>query len=304
MFGPHVGRQRAKGKRPNMVAHILVAKAQAESVGVNFRAFQIFVAGPQQLRLNLTEEEAKELEGYLDQENMWGVAHSAYVAYPWRDDHKARYAAKFVRQEARRAKEAGLQGLVVHLPRLPSDALAYLPRLYDSEGARIYLETPHPKPESSHYETPAKLAELFRQIREQHDPDLEGTGLCIDTAHLWASGVDLSSREDAEEWLEQLAAVEPVIPPDRIMFHLNDSNKPLGSGMDNHAGLLRGKIWQAYADRPSESGLAVFVEYAVQRNIPSILERKPPEALSDDYMVLHGLSPEVRITDGAATRAQ
>lgn len=300
MFGSHVGRQRAKGKRPSIVAHLLIAKAQAEAVGVAFRAFQIFVAGPRQRRITLTEEEAKELEGYLSHEDIWGVGHSAYAAYPWRDDHKARHAAKFVRQEARRAKEAGLQGLVVHLPQQPADVLAYLPRLFDAEGARIYLETPSLKPENSHYETVEKLAELFRQIREQHDPDLTGTGLCIDTAHLWACGVDLSSREDAAEWLEQLEAAEPVIPSDRIMFHLNDSARALGSGVDCHEGLLQGNIWQAYADCPGKSGLAAFVEYAVRHNIPTILERRPASVLSADYMALHRLSPESHMPDDPA----
>src|SRR5216110_569583 len=60
--------------------------------------------------------------------------------------------------------------------------------------------------------SPRKLRDLFQSIRAKVDPQLLRTGLCIDTAHLWSCGVDLSSHEDAEKWLLDLEGYSDVIP--------------------------------------------------------------------------------------------
>ena len=49
-----------------------------------------------------------------------------------------------------------------------------------------------------------------------------------------------------------------------------------------------------FKDRPQQSGLAAFVDYIVRNNTTAILERKPPEALLDDYVVLDRLTDAVR----------
>ncbi len=311
MFGPHVNREHARARaraRPTITQHVAAARAQAAEVGVAAQAMQIFLASPRKMVMTMEGDEAAELAEYLRQEGVWGVAHNTYTAYPWRDDAKARHAASFVREELQLAAAAGLHGLVVHLPAEPDAVLRHIHRLYapeddDKEGgaeegqarARIYLEPVYPKPEKSRYETPEKLADLFRRIRAAHDPGLQRTGLCIDTAHLWASGVDLTDYEDAEEWLERLDAVADVIPPNCIMFHLNDSEKARGGGQDHHAGLFRGRMWERHRADPAASGASAFVEYAIRHNIPAILERRPVTALSGDYMYLHQLAPELRL---------
>lgn len=143
---------------------------------------------------------------------------------------------------------------------------------------RVYLETPSVKPQNSHYETPEKLARLFDLVRERADPDLRFFGLCIDTAHIWASGVDISSREAAEDWLARLEACSASIPPEAIMFHLNDNRNARGSGRDEHDPLFMGAIWGEYAQEPGKSGLAAFLEFANRHDIPTVLERKGRKA--------------------------
>ena len=86
------------------------------------------------------------------------------------------------------------------------------------------------------------------------------------------------------------------IPPDRVLIHLNDSFSGLGSGADRHAPLCQGEIWGAYAEGDLRlSGLAAFVDYAVRWDVPVICERKPPEALLDDYAVISRLAAAVRV---------
>lgn len=317
MFGPHVDRVHAQGTRPDIHHHIRAARDAAAKVGIRVDAFQIFIAGPRQMEITLGDREAEDLRAFLAESGLHGVAHSVYVTNPWRDDHKSTYSASFIRRQSRLCKEAGLKGLVVHLPpkEPPAVVAKYAPRLYDLNGVRIYYEIPQTKPENSYYESPANLAKLFKGIQERFDAGLDTVGVCIDTAHLWSCGVDISSREKAEEWLETLQAeVFPLLKPgqekDFVMFHLNDSREKFGAGVDSHDKLFEGQIWRDYRDRPAESGLAAFVQFAVKHGNAAILERKPPDAsrlssgefrrqlriaLADDYMFLHGLDPHVRI---------
>lgn len=293
--GPHVDRVHAAGAgRPSIVSHIRAARAAAATVDFDAKSFQIFAAGPRKMEITLRDEEADELRAYLEGEpQLTVISHGTYADFPWNGKP---YPPKFIRSELEMCARAGIAGLVVHLGKPPPDVvMAVIPKLViAAPGVKVYLEIPHVKPENSHYETPEKLAVLFREIRKL-DPTLCKFGLCIDTAHLWSCGVDIQSYEDAEDWLERLAAVGDVITPADIIIHLNDSMDECGSGVDRHAPLLGGKMWEDYADRPKQSGLAAFVDYAARHEIVTILERKPPSALLDDYAVLERLTDTVRL---------
>lgn len=74
---------------------------------------------------------------------------------------------------------------------------------------------------------------------------------CLDTAHAWAAGYDLSSAEAA---LKFLARVHRVLGADNVRaFHLNDSRALLGSHVENHAswgeGFLREEPLRALLER-------------------------------------------------------
>lgn len=295
MFGPHVDRNVSRDKgRPSITSHIKATRVEANNVDFNAKVFQIFIAGPRSLLITLKLQEEDELKNYLEKnQDIKVIAHGTYADYPWYGSH---YQIKFICKELEICDRVGISGLVIHLGKPPiKEVMKYLPRLITtSQNALIYLEVPHVKPQNSHYETPEKLADLFREIKGI-DPTLCKFGLCIDTAHLWSCGVNLQSFDNAENWIHRLESVSDIIPPNRIIFHLNDSFDELGSGVDHHAPLLEGKIWEDYKDNPKQSGLAVFVEYAVRNKIPTILERKPKEAILRDYTVLDRLTDTVRI---------
>lgn len=68
----------------------------------------------------------------------------------------------------------------------------------------------------------------------------ERLGVCLDTQHLWASGVDFSGVRAAAGLAR---AVVAELGPGRLRcVHLNDSKVPLGSGRDRHANLGQGTI--------------------------------------------------------------
>jgi deoxyribonuclease-4 len=295
MFGPHVDREHSRGpNRPSIVDHIRAARTAAAAVGFDAQVFQIFIAGPRSHAITLQEKEAVELRAFIEaaqegHRRPTVFAHGTYLDYPW--SGPARAAP--ILEELEICDRAGISGLVVHLGKPKVEEVAALLPLLAAPPRRracIFLETPHLKPEHSHYETPEKLSALFRAVRAV-DPTLSRFGLCVDTAHLWSCGVDLSSYEAADDWIRRLEAVEPPIPANRILLHLNDSLNERGSGRDRHAALLEGQIWGGYRGRPESSGLAAFVAYALRRRIPAVLERKPPEALLGDYALLRRLLP-------------
>jgi deoxyribonuclease-4 len=65
-------------------------------------------------------------------------------------------------------------------------------------------------------------------------------GVCLDTAHTLEAGYDITTEEGLET---TLAAVDRTIGLSRVyVLHLNDSKTPLGSRVDRHEHIGRGKI--------------------------------------------------------------
>jgi deoxyribonuclease-4 len=65
-------------------------------------------------------------------------------------------------------------------------------------------------------------------------------GVCIDTCHIFAAGYDLRTEDACEETLktfDQLIGLKHL-----YAFHINDSQKGLGSRVDRHANLGEGAI--------------------------------------------------------------
>lgn len=293
-YGPHV-----KGGE-GLQARLERETARAAAAGFQVGVFQTTVGAPvsrekgKRREVTLSEAEAEALRAFLAaRPELQVVAHGAHGAHPWTGEPGA---AAFIRRELAVCAAAGLVGLVVHLGKAPPEAVAAaLPGLEPAGGGNaprggplLFLETPAVKPENALYETPEKLAALFAKIRRA-DGGLCRHGLCIDTAHLWSSGVDLETYEAAEGWLRRLERLSAAIPPDRVMIHLNDSGDRRGGGVDRHAPLLQGAMWGAYRGRPQQSGLAAFVDYIERHGLLAVLER-PGGALLDDYAALGSLT--------------
>jgi deoxyribonuclease-4 len=67
-----------------------------------------------------------------------------------------------------------------------------------------------------------------------------GAGACLDTAHLFAAGYDVSTEEGLEATISK---IENTIGLENVfVFHLNDSKIPLGGRVDRHAHIGEGKI--------------------------------------------------------------
>jgi deoxyribonuclease-4 len=86
-------------------------------------------------------------------------------------------------------------------------------------------------------------------------------GVCIDSCHLYASGVDVGDAAALDATLDEL---DSRIGLDRLKaLHINDSQMPLGSNRDRHARVGEGLIGER---------LSVFLGRPRLQELPAILE--------------------------------
>jgi deoxyribonuclease IV len=107
-------------------------------------------------------------------------------------------------------------------------------------------------------------------------------GVCLDTCHLFAAGYDVRS---AAGYAAAMAECARTVGVERVLaFHLNDARSELGSGLDRHEHIGRGRM-----------GLAPFRMLLADRRflaVPKALETpKDPEPAADlrNLAVLRGL---------------
>ncbi len=87
-------------------------------------------------------------------------------------------------------------------------------------------------------------------------------GVCIDTCHIFAAGYDISTEPGLHDYIEQF---DKVIGLKHLYaLHMNDSAKELGSRVDRHAHLGKGKIglegFKAIMQHPALSTLPKYLE--------------------------------------------
>ena len=101
-----------------------------------------------------------------------------------------------------------------------------------------------------------ELAVLFDALR-QH----ERLGVCLDSCHLYVSGIDVTDQATLDELLDEL---DQRIGLDRLRaLHANDAKAPLGSNRDRHENIGEGLIGEA---------LGVFLAHPKLQHLPVVLE--------------------------------
>jgi deoxyribonuclease-4 len=86
-------------------------------------------------------------------------------------------------------------------------------------------------------------------------------GICLDSCHWWASGVDVSDPRALDAALSDL---DHRIGLERVrVLHVNDSKTPLGSNRDRHELVGEGLIGE---------GLATFLGHPAFQALPAIVE--------------------------------
>ena len=112
------------------------------------------------------------------------------------------------------------------------------------------------------------MGSRFEELRAVLDasPDLP-LGVCIDTAHTFAAGWDIRTAEGLEKTLQ---AIDRTIGIERVrVVHVNDSKTHLGSRVDRHEHIGKGKIgleaFGRIVNHPSLAGRAFILETPIDK---------------------------------------
>jgi deoxyribonuclease-4 len=96
-------------------------------------------------------------------------------------------------------------------------------------------------------------------------------GICLDSCHLYVSGVDVTDAAALDALLDE---VDASIGLDRLRaLHVNDAAAPLGSNRDRHANIGEGLLGEK---------LGVFLGNARLQGLPAVLETAGPDNRGPD----------------------
>ncbi|MEW6336520.1 MAG: deoxyribonuclease IV [Acidobacteriota bacterium] len=256
---------------PLLGAHLSAAggpsRAVAAAIRLGCRSLQIFLRPPGRWAAGpLSEEEADRFASLVAQAGLGGAAfaHAPYLLNLASADESLRTRSiTALVEELQRAGRLGLAGVVLHpgsagtgdreaAARRCRTALGEAIRRAGAGAARVLLEGTAGG--GGHLgSTPAGLAALV--------PEGHSVGVCLDTAHLWGAGYDLTGagwKRVASELEEHFGRPAPDL------VHANDTNVPFGSRRDRHAppgeGLLGEAFYRRLLGEPALAGTPVVVE--------------------------------------------
>jgi deoxyribonuclease IV len=119
----------------------------------------------------------------------------------------------------------------------------------------------------------SEIGSNFEQIKEiiGRVHDHKRMGICLDTAHAFEAGYDLSNTDGIERTLESF---DQTIGLKRLhLLHLNDSKTPLGSRKDRHWHIGEGYI--------GLEGFRFLINHPLLRHLPGIMETPRNDTVED-----------------------
>lgn len=222
----------------------------ARSVGCE--CLQMFLRSPRMWSAPpLKEERLASLDAARDEGiDLPILVHTAYLINLATDkpDNEELSVSAFV-DELEKAERIGAQALNTHVGSskiLPRDRVASriadrIEEAYTRAGitdpkTRLVLENTAGSG-STFGTTISELAEIHHELANR---GLPAPGICIDTAHAWAAGYDVSSRPGWDELLDEVDGSLGL--ENLIWIHANDSLMERGSLRDRHAWIGEGTI--------------------------------------------------------------
>ena len=119
----------------------------------------------------------------------------------------------------------------------------------------------------------SEIGSTFEQIAAIIDrvKDQRRIGVCLDTAHSFEAGYDLSNQDGIEKTVESF---DRLVGLKRLhLLHLNDSKTVLGSRRDRHWHIGKGRI--------GLEGFRFLVNHPSLRHLPGIMETPRKDTVED-----------------------
>lgn len=273
------------GLHVSIAGSLDLAFDRALEVGAN--TFQIFTRNPNQWKFKPVPPGS--VEAFLEKRKESGfrriVAHMPYLPNLASSEKSTMRISRYsLAEEVKRCDELGVDYLVVHLGShlgkgtavgVANVAGACAEALAGSRGrTTILLENMAGQKNS--------VGARFEELRAILDKvgNVDRMGVCVDSCHAFAAGFDLTEEEAVKR---TMGLFDEVVGMDRLkVLHLNDSKGALGSRLDRHENVGKGKI--------GRKGLRALLHH------PGILDR--PIIMETPYEDERGMRESVKTVRG------
>ncbi len=232
-----------------------ISRAVRQAARKNLDCLQIFSGSPRTWQIpTIGEEEIKNFQAITKKYRLSPIfIHAKYLVNPASDDSQTtKRSIESLIIDLKIAGKIGAQGVIFH-PRLKN-----LPALIKNIHF-IIKQTPAGTDlilEASAQTKISHLAELVKRV------NLPRVKVCLDTAHVFESGLDLNNSGEIERLfivLEKQIGFEKL-----ALIHTNNSKTSFGSKHDVHADLNKGMI--------DKSAFFILTNHVGTKNKPFILE--------------------------------
>lgn len=257
----------------NIGTHVSSSKSldlvfdRGKELGVN--SIQFFLRSPR--GWTWTERSPAEKESFIKKSQEYGikptVAHASYLFNLASDeDGLFKKSIEGVIQELSLCEELGIDYYVIHSGKTKGRSKEEgIKRIH--QALEMVFKQIEPKRCCFLFETLAgqrgEVGESIEELKKLMDPFTNmNVGICIDTAHLFAAGYPIHTKEGIESYKKDF---DSLIGLDKIkVIHCNDSKVPFGSKKDRHEHIGEGFI--------GLDGFKVLVNDGFMKNLPFILE--------------------------------
>ena len=260
-------------------AHIPVAggyeRAAAYAVEVGAEAIQIFAKSPRQW--NGPTPDPERASAFVKARERLGigpvVTHTAYlINLGSRDDEMWERSIAAYADEIARAALLRADAVITHIGTRfdPDDVTASAARVASACCRALDASRVDPDALDLLLENTAGagstfgggIDELGAVLAGLDDAGVARAGLCLDTCHAWATGIDVGT---AEGWRDLLDEIETRSGPGRVRaVHANDCMFGRGEHKDRHAWIGEGSI--------GEPGFAAMLAEPRLHAVPALLE--------------------------------
>jgi len=259
--------------KPLIGLHLSIEKSldlafdRAEEIGCT--TFQIFTRNPRAWKFKPLESE--QVLSFRERRKRSGfksvVAHMPYLPNLASPDKATMQASRHsLREEVRRCDELGIDYLVAHLgSHLGKGVMAGVKNVSDavnqalalSEGPTTVLLENMAGQKNSVGSRVEELKLILERVKKANR-----VAVCLDSCHLFASGFDLSNEEAVKQ---SMGVFEDSVSLESVkVVHLNDSKGSVGSNLDRHENIGKGKI--------GTKGMKAFLHYRDVGQRPLIME--------------------------------
>ena len=218
MLGVHVAKNSKILDAPNKKRKNLLDAIKLDTKLLNLNTIQIFTYGPRNKKQNNIEYTS--VKKYCKDNNIYIVVHSSYMTSSiWNITQQnknsliSKQSIEHLSDQLISCTKIGAHGLVIHLPKKTPLSIVETLKILEPELIKInipiILEIESCKPSDKTYETPNKLNNLCRLINEYNISN-KIWSLCIDTAHLWASNIDIRTNINVDKWLNKFEYINKI----------------------------------------------------------------------------------------------